>query len=316
MNEHTASPAGQPAPPDEPPVPWVNPEIQHLVEWRDRDIVVSVPVKSGTTWMMNIVHQLRTGGDREFDSIYAEVPWLEFVPEPGVTPVELAARVDAMPDHRRRAFKTHSPPGPLPFHAAGSGTDVQYIVVVRNPEEVLASMHPFINSHSDEWFELWKLDKAMVAAPDFGIFFEHMAKPMIRDAVFGFVAAWWPLRHEPNVLLMHFADMKRDHEGSVRRVADFLGYEPADGEWRVILECTSFAWMKRHERKFEGFLASGAPVLKPGSMMRKGRAGAARDEGVTPQMGAEIARIGEAVLGDRAALEWIYAGGSVPGQGR
>ena len=78
-------------------------------------------------------------------------------------------------------------------------------------------MHPFINSHSDEWFELWKLDKATVAAPDLATFFEHMAKPMIRDAVFGFVKAWWPLRHEPNVLLMNFADMKRDHEGSVRR---------------------------------------------------------------------------------------------------
>ena len=28
--------------------------------WREGDIVVSVPGKSGTTWTMNIVHQLRT----------------------------------------------------------------------------------------------------------------------------------------------------------------------------------------------------------------------------------------------------------------
>lgn len=305
-------PAGQPAPPEEPGVPWVNPEIQQLVAWRDGDIVVSVPVKSGTTWMMNIVHQLRTGGDHDFESIYAEVPWLEFVPEPGVSPVELAARVDAMSDHRRRAFKTHSPPGPLPFHAAGSGREVSYIVVVRSPEEVLASMHPFINSHSDAWFELWKLDKAMVAAPDLATFFEQMAKPMIREIVFGFVEAWWPLRREPNVLFMHFADMKRDHEGSVRRVAEFLGYEPAESEWPVVLECTSFPWMKRHERKFEGFLAHGVPVLNPGTMVRKGKTGAAREDGVTAEMGDEIARIGTEVLSDEAAFKWIYAGGTLP----
>ncbi len=316
MNERTAMPAGQAAPPEDPGVPWVNPEIQQLVAWRDGDIVVSVPVKSGTTWMMNIVHQLRTGGDRDFDSIYTEVPWLEFVPEPGVTPAELAARVDAMPDHRRRAFKTHSPPGPLPFHAAGSGTEISYVVVVRNPEEVLASMHPFINSHSDAWFDLWNFDKAKVAAPDLATFLEHMAKPMLRDAVFGFVAAWWPLRHEPNVLVMHFADMKRDREGSVHRVAEFLGYEPADSEWPVILECTSFQWMKRHGRKFEGFLASGEPLLNPGSMVRKGKTGAAREDGVTAQMAAEIRRLGKEVLGDGAAFEWIYAGGPLPDQGR
>ncbi len=316
MNKHSAMPAGQAARPEEPGVPWVNPEIQHLVAWRDGDIVVSVPVKSGTTWMMNIVHQLRSGGDPDFESIYAEVPWLEFVPKPGVTPVELAAGIDAMPDHRRRGFKTHSPPGPLPFHAAGSGTEVSYIVVVRNPEEVLASMHPFINSHTDAWFELWKLDKAMVAAPDLATFFENMARPMIRDVVFGFVAAWWPLRHEPNVLLMHFQDMKRDHEGSVRRVSEFLGYEPADSEWPVILDYTSFPWMKRHGPKFEGFLASGEPLLDPGAMVRKGKAGSAREDGVTPQMAAEIRRFGNEVLSDGAALEWTYSGGPVPGQGR
>ena len=312
MNEHAESHGGAPGPPQERRPPWVNPEIQHRVRWRDGDIVVSVPVKSGTTWMMNIVHQLRSGGDPDFECIYAEVPWLEFVPEPGVAPAELAARVDAMPDHRRRAFKTHSGPGPLPFQAAGSGTDVSYVVVVRSPEEALASMYPFIGSHSDEWFALWGVDKAMFVPPDFATFFEHVAKPMVNEAVFGFVEAWWPLRHEPNVLLMHFADMKRDHEGSVRKVAGFLGFEPDDSAWPVVLECTSFPWMKRHESKFEGPDASRVPVLKSGAMIRKGETGAAREDGVTTEIAAEIARTGKDVVSEEAAFEWMYAGGIVP----
>jgi len=57
--------------------------------------------------------------------------------------------------------------------------------------------------------------------------------------IFQFLANWWPYRNEDNVLFLHFADMKRDHEGSVRKIAEFLGYEPAADEWPTILECTS-----------------------------------------------------------------------------
>ena len=48
---------------------------------------MSVPAKSGTTWMMNIVHQLRTGGDPGFKDIYIEVPWLEFVEGPSLASI-------------------------------------------------------------------------------------------------------------------------------------------------------------------------------------------------------------------------------------
>ena len=35
------------APPAGPP--WIQPQIQQEIKWRDGDIVISVPVKSGTT---------------------------------------------------------------------------------------------------------------------------------------------------------------------------------------------------------------------------------------------------------------------------
>ena len=60
--QHDGPPAGPP--------PWINDTIQQQIEWRDGDIVVSVPPKSGTTWTMNIVHQLRSGGDPTFVDIY------------------------------------------------------------------------------------------------------------------------------------------------------------------------------------------------------------------------------------------------------
>jgi hypothetical protein len=241
------------------------------------------------------------------------VPWLELVPAPDTPRAALVARIDAMPNDRRRAFKTHSPPapGPLPYHAPGSGRDVQYVVVVRNPDEAIASLHPFIASHSDAWFALWGLEKNAIAPPDFAVFFDGFAKPQLGDMIFGFVAAWWQLRHQSNVLLMHFSDMKRDHEGSVRKIAAFLGFELTSEQWATVLECTSFPWMKRHEDRFELRGVTEIPILTPGAMVRKGRVGAAREDGVTPAISAEIARVGREILTDPAGVEWCYRGGSL-----
>jgi aryl sulfotransferase len=292
-------------------VPWVNPTIQQRIAWRDGDIIISVPLKSGTTWTMNIVHQLRSGGDPDLDDVYREVPWLELVPGPTATPDDIVRTIDSMPDHCRRAFKTHSAPGILPYHASGSGTDVMYVVVMRNPDEVLASFYPFVRSHSAEWFSLWGIEKQEFVPPDIETCFEMLGKPMLAPGLFGFLAAWWPLRQEPNVLLMHFSDMKRDHEGSVRKIAHFLGFEPTSEQWPVILEFTSFPWMKRHEHKFEIRHAAHVPMLDSGAMVRKGDAGAAREDGVTPAMSVELKTFGKGILADQQALDWLYAGGAL-----
>jgi hypothetical protein len=299
--------AAKPSPPA-----WIDPEIQQDVSWRDGDIVVSVPVKSGTTWTMNIVHQLREGADPHFEDLYREVPWLELVPGPSVTREERLAAFDAMPHDRRRAFKTHSAPGALPYQAPGTAPHVQYVVVARNPEEAIASMHPFIASHSDAWFELWETPREALVRRDFESFFYDVGRELIGGMLFGFMAAWWPLRHEPNVLLMHYADMKRDHEGSVRKIGEFLGFEPPPERWPAVLECTSFRWMKANEAKFEICTAAQVPILDPGAMLRKGRAGAAAEDGVTPQISADIAKLGREILTDEAAFEWFYRGGPLP----
>ena len=305
----TDTPAG---PPEAGPPPWINPTIQQQIGWRDGDIVISVPAKSGTTWTMNIVHQLRSGGDADFADVYLEVPWLEFVPRPEADLAELAAAFDAMGHERRRAFKTHSAPGDLPYIAPGTGPDVRYVVVVRNPDEALASLRPFIDAHSDEWFALWGAPKEAIIGPDMATFFAEMGGHMVLGN-FAFVAAWWPLRHEPNVLLVHYADLKADPDGSIRRIADFLGFEVADADWSTILEYTSFAWMKAHEDKFELRHLSDPPILDPGAMIRKGQVGASREDGVTPEMSAVIAELGREVLPDADAYRWTYEGGPVPG---
>jgi hypothetical protein len=53
-------------------------------------------------------------------------------------------------------------------------------------------------------------------------------------------------------------------------------------------------------------------VLDSGAMVRKGRAGAAHEDGVTPEIAAEIAGLGRAIVADPAAFEWCYRGGPLP----
>ena len=304
----TPNEAEQGGPPPGPP-PWINETIQQRIEWRDGDIVVSVPPKSGTTWTMNIVHQLRSGGDPSFADVYAEVPWLEFVPGPGRDLDSLVAAFDTMPRNRRRAFKSHAAPPTLPYQRPGAGPDVQYVVIARNPDEALASFRPFIAAHSDAWFDLWDVPRDGLVGPDIETFFAGIGSNMMMPMIFGFLAAWWPLRHEPNVMLLHYADMKRDHEGSVRRIAEFLGFDVLDEQWPAILEYTSFSWMKAHEEKFEICTVADVPILDPGAMIRKGQVGASADDGITPEISEAIAAIGRTILTDSKAFDWCYYGG-------
>src|SRR4051794_2717058 len=206
----TATPDVDAQGPPEGPPPWLDDTLQQRIQWRDGDIVVAVPPKSGTTWTMNIVHQLRSGGDPSFADVYAEVPWLEIVPRPDSVRDDLVAAFDAMPHHRRRAFKTHAAPPALPYHRPGSGLDVRYVVVARNPDEAVASLRPFIASHSDAWFDLWQVPREGLVGPDIETYFAGIGSHAIVPMVFGFLAAWWPLRSESNVLLVHYADLKRE----------------------------------------------------------------------------------------------------------
>lgn len=285
---------------------------------------------------MNIVYQLLTGGDNGFAGkspfgslysglnlcshilffffgsadIYAEVPWIELVTRPGMPVEELLNRLEAMPTSRPRAFKTHSFPPVLPLLGPDEKPNLRYIVVMRNPEEAVVSMMPFLEQHSDELFTLWGIPKAAFQFTDFHQFFEAFGAGF-SQGLFAFLNSWWPLRHQSNVLFLHFADMKRDHEGSVKKIADFLGIQPSAEEWEKIIEYTSFGWMKKHDTKFDGTTME-RPMLKPGAMVRKGAAGAAHEDGMTPELSARIKGAGQAICKDPEAVKWFYEGGALP----
>jgi hypothetical protein len=293
--------------------PWIDPTRQHGLEARDGDVWISAPAKSGTNWMMNIVHQLHSGGDDSFESIYHVVPWPEFVERPGQSAPEVHDRVAALPRDRRRAFKSHAAPPDLPFFRAGGDKDVKYVVVCRNPEEALVSFKVFLDQHTDAFFGLWQVPRGALTRPSFAEFYAEVFAPrQMAGMFFGFAAAWWALRHEPNVLMLHFTDMAKDLQGATRKVAAFLGIEPTPAQWAKVNEHASFAWMKKHESKFETVIGAPVQVLETGAMIRKGQTGKQHEDGMTPQIAADLRAAGSRILSEPGALAWLYGGGALP----
>ncbi|MGA7545342.1 MAG: sulfotransferase domain-containing protein [Methyloceanibacter sp.] len=63
------------------------------------------------------------------------------------------------------------------------------------------------------------------------------------------VRSWWAIRGEPNVMLLHFADLKRDLPGEIRKIAAFLDLPLDEARFPAILEHCSFDYMKSHATK-------------------------------------------------------------------
>ena len=49
------------------------------------DVIITPYAKSGTTWVQQIVHGLRTRGDMNFDEITSVIPWLEMAHDLGAS---------------------------------------------------------------------------------------------------------------------------------------------------------------------------------------------------------------------------------------
>src|SRR5204863_9830845 len=62
---------------------------------------------------------------------------------------------------------------------------------------------------------------------------------------FHFEQTWWAARKRPNVLLVHYNDLKSDLAGEMQRIAKFLGMAIAPALWPDFIEAASFEAMRR-----------------------------------------------------------------------
>jgi hypothetical protein len=228
---------------------------------RPTDVVIAPFGKSGTTWLQQVFHTLRTRGDIDFDDISRVVPWIETAEVLGL---DLAASQRAEP----RGFKSH-----LPYEAVPKGG--KYVISFRDPKDVVVSLYRFM--------EGWFLEPGAVSL-------ETFARDLLQRwdggaDYWGHLLSWWRVRDEPNVLLFTYEQMSDDPVGTVRSLAAFCGIPLDDDLLALALERTSLDYMLSHKDRFDDRLMREASEqrcnLPPGSdsaKVRRGKVGGHREE--------------------------------------
>jgi len=214
--------------------------------FRDDDIVIGTYAKSGTTWMQQIVGQLLFGADPDVE--VAEMsPWLDLRVPPKA--VKLPA-VEAQT--HRRFLKTH-----LPVDALRFSPKARYVYIGRDGRDVVWSMYNHHSNANDTWYAALNDTPGRVGPPierppsDIRQYWRDW---MDRDGhpfwpFWENIRSWWAIRDLPNVMFIHFAEMKRDLPGSIRRVAAFLEIPIDETVFDAVVEHCSFDWMKKNATK-------------------------------------------------------------------
>src|ERR1700761_9109304 len=237
--------------------------------FRDDDIVVATYGKSGTTWLQQIVGQLVFAGAEGVP--VAEIsPWLDLRVPPKAVKLSM---VEAQT--HRRFLKTH-----LPVDALVFSPRAKYLFVARDGRDVAWSFYHHHATANAKWYAMLNDTPGLVGEkierPDMEVV-PYFRRWLARDgypfwSLWEIVRSWWAVRDLPNVMLLHYAQMKADMPGTIRRVASFLDIAVDETRWDAIVEHCGFDYMKAHADKsapLGGILWEGGP----GTFLNKGTNG-------------------------------------------
>ena len=276
--------------------------------FRDGDIVIATYAKSGTTWTQQIISQLLFGG-REGINVHQLSPWVDL----RILPPEALAGLDHQ--SHRRFVKTH-----LPLDALKFSPQAKYIYIGRDGRDTVWSFHNHHYNATDEYFRVYNegrptgLPLLERGTPDPAEFYrawmEHNGYPIW--PFWEHIRSWWAARHLPNVMLVHFNDLKAGLDGSIRRIAAFLDIPVDEANWPDIVNHCSFDYMKGHASEVAprgGIMWQGGGA----TFINKGTNGRWRDA-LSPQEIAAYEAKALAELGPDCA-RWLAKGGGVKAAG-
>ena len=191
------------------------------------DVIVALPPKNGTTWMMHICHQIRMKGQEpDFEDQMDVISMIEmteklFGVDPAIKPQPASPRL----------YGTH-----LPYPLVPEGG--KRIFSFRNQKDAVVSAYHF--------FDSCLALKGRVSLPIFARAYVQQIEKHIQDLVM-----WWEHRHDDDVLLLFFDDLKEDHAGCVRRIAQLMGVVLDEDAVARVVHTTSHAEMSQNASKFD-----------------------------------------------------------------
>lgn len=215
-------------------------------QFRDDDIFIASYAKSGTTWLQQVVAQLIWNGEENLD-VGEMSPWLDLRVPPKAVKLSI---VEAQT--HRRFLKTH-----LPVDALVFSPKAKYLYIARDGRDVVWSLYNHHAKANEAWYEALNETPGRVGPPIgrppesileyFRDWLEQDGYPFW--SLWENVKSWWDIRHLPNVMLVHFAELKRDMATRIRQIAEFLDLRIDESKWPIIQEHCSFDYMKQHASK-------------------------------------------------------------------
>ena len=214
--------------------------------FRDDDIVIGTYAKSGTTWTQQIIAQLLFNGEPDLP-VADMSPWLDLrIPPKEVKLPEVEAQT------HRRFLKTH-----LPVDALVYSPRAKYIYIGRDGRDVMWSMWNHFANANDMLYAALN-DTPGLVGPRIGRPPEDIRQYFLEWLRFdGYpfwsfwenIRSWWEIRHLPNLMLLHFSELKADLPAQIRRIAAFLDIPVDEARFPTIVEQCGFDWMKRNATK-------------------------------------------------------------------
>ena len=270
--------------------------------FRDDDIIISTYAKSGTTWMQQIISQLIFNGKAGL-SVADMSPWMDL----RVPPIPVKMQIVEAQEHRR-FLKTH-----LPVDALVFSPKAKYVYIARDGRDVLWSLRNHHVTANDKWYGALNETPGLVGPPmgkPEGDIKEYFHKWLDEDgypfySMWDNVNSWWEIKDLPNVHFVHFANLKKDMPGEIRKVAAFLDISIDEANWDAILEHCSFNYMKDHA---QASVPLGGALWEGGakSFIHKGKNGRWRDV-LSEDESKNYERIAEEKLGP-ACAHWLKTG--------
>mmetsp|Transcript_9409 Transcript_9409/g.15221 ORF Transcript_9409/g.15221 Transcript_9409/m.15221 type:complete len:272 (-) Transcript_9409:255-1070(-) len=213
---------------------------------------------------MQIVHQLRSGGDMDFEEITEVIPW-------DVLALDCKQDLNSEQKYFPRCFKSHE----QYQHIAKGG---RYIYIARNPLDAMLSFFKFL----PQW--MW--------VPQGSVTIEEFVDAIFAGAsnsgqIWSHFLGWYEHRKDPNVLWLFFEDLKRDLRSSVLRIAKFLDMQPTEELVTKVCHMSHHSYMKDRQVKFddhfvfdhvkaqiglEGYKHRATKVRKSGGKVGEGKA--------------------------------------------
>ncbi|HEV3226176.1 MAG TPA: sulfotransferase domain-containing protein [Acidimicrobiales bacterium] len=286
-------------------------------EFRDDDILISTPSKCGTTWMQMMCALLIFQDPALPRPLTRLSPWVDIQTEALESVVaELNAQT------HRRFIKSHTPLDGLP-----NDPRVTYVAVGRDPRDVALSWDNHFQNMNLEVvmghrLEVVGMDDLAEVMPD-GIP-EISEDPAVRfwqwmessdgptDDIAGLagmlnhIGSFWARRDADNIALFHYADMKADLEGQMRRLAGVLGIEVDDSRWPVLVEAATFDRMRERASELAPQVTHGF-WRDDGQFFHRGTSGQwtafIRDDADRGRYERRVAELAPADL-----VEWLHRG--------